>query len=76
MTEYLVKGTNFTDTGCKDLEVVETEMPSGIHTHLGLNNKAIYQRKAAFRYFNHAPEADRRFSVERTDIIDKLIAAV
>ena len=76
MTEYLVNWINYADVGYKDLDVAETEIPLGIRTHLGLNNKAIYQRKAAFRYFNHAPEADSRFSLERTDLIDKLKAAV
>ncbi len=49
--------------------------PRGIRTHLELN-KPIYQRTAAYGHFGRAPEADGGFSWERTDLADKLKAAV
>jgi S-adenosylmethionine synthetase len=49
--------------------------PRGIRTHLGMN-KPIYQRTAAYGHFGRAPEADGGFSWERTDLADKLKAAI
>ena len=49
--------------------------PRGIRTHLGLN-KPIYQRTAAYGHFGRAPEADGGFSWEKTDLADKLKAAI
>ncbi|MEM9755630.1 MAG: methionine adenosyltransferase [Pseudomonadota bacterium] len=49
--------------------------PRGIRTHLELN-RPIYQRTAAYGHFGRAPEADGGFSWERTDIAEKLRAAV
>ncbi|MEM6309645.1 MAG: methionine adenosyltransferase [Pseudomonadota bacterium] len=49
--------------------------PRGIRTHLSMN-KPIYQRTAAYGHFGRAPEADGGFSWEKTDLVDKLLAAV
>ena len=49
--------------------------PRGIRQHLGLN-KPIYQRTAAYGHFGREPDADGGFSWERTDLADKLSAAV
>ena len=49
--------------------------PKGIRTHLGLN-KAIYQRSAAYGHFGRQPDADGGFSWEKTDLVEKLRAAV
>ncbi|MCV2894550.1 methionine adenosyltransferase [Lentibacter sp. XHP0401] len=49
--------------------------PRGIRQHLSLN-KPIYERTAAYGHFGRAPEADGGFSWERTDLADKLKAAV
>ncbi len=49
--------------------------PRGIRTHLGLN-KPIYQRSAAYGHFGRQPDADGGFSWEKTDLVDKLKAAV
>ena len=49
--------------------------PRGIRQHLGLN-KPIYQRTAAYGHFGRAPEDDGGFSWERTDLADKLKAAL
>jgi S-adenosylmethionine synthetase len=48
--------------------------PKGIRTHLGLN-KPIYQKSAAYGHFGRQPEGDF-FSWEKTDLVDKLKAAV
>ncbi|MEQ6248727.1 methionine adenosyltransferase [Sulfitobacter sp. HNIBRBA3233] len=54
---------------CMDLS------PRGIREHLQLN-KPIYARTAAYGHFGRAPEADGGFSWERTDLAEKLKAAV
>ncbi len=48
--------------------------PRGIRTHLGLN-KPIYSQSAAYGHFGRQPEGDL-FPWERTDLVDKLKAAV
>jgi len=45
--------------------------PRGIRTRLGLN-KPIYQRTAAYGHFGRAPDAEGRFSWEKTDLADAL----
>jgi S-adenosylmethionine synthetase len=49
--------------------------PRGIRKHLQMN-KPIYQRTAAYGHFGRAPEEDGGFSWERTDLAEKLRAAV
>ena len=49
--------------------------PRGIREHLQMNNP-IYQRTAAYGHFGRAPEEDGGFSWERTDLAEKLRAAV
>ena len=49
--------------------------PRGIREHLQMN-KPIYQRTAAYGHFGRAPEEDGGFSWERTDLAEKLRAAV
>ena len=48
--------------------------PKGIRTHLGLN-KPIYKQTAAYGHFGRTAEGDA-FPWERTDLTDKLKAAV
>jgi S-adenosylmethionine synthetase len=48
--------------------------PRGIRTHLGLN-KPIYQRTAAYGHFGRKAEGDY-FSWEKTDLVDRLKAAL
>jgi S-adenosylmethionine synthetase len=48
--------------------------PKGIRTHLGLN-KPIYGPSAAYGHFGRTPEGDF-FPWERTDLVDKLKAAL
>ena len=48
--------------------------PKGIRTHLGLN-KPIYKQTAAYGHFGRTSEGDN-FPWERTDLVDKLKAAV
>jgi S-adenosylmethionine synthetase len=48
--------------------------PRGIRTHLGLN-KPIYSPTAAYGHFGRTPEGDL-FPWERTDLVDKLKAAL
>ena len=48
--------------------------PKGIRTHLGLN-KPIYKRTAAYGHFGRKAEGDG-FPWERTDLVDKLKAAI
>ncbi|MFZ2998450.1 methionine adenosyltransferase [Sphingobium sp.] len=48
--------------------------PRGIRTHLGLN-KPIYQPTAAYGHFGRKPDGDF-FPWEKTDLVDKLKAAV
>ena len=49
--------------------------PRGIRTHLNLN-QAIYARTAAYGHFGRTPDADGGFSWEKTDLADKIKAAV
>ena len=49
--------------------------PRGIRTQLDLN-KPIYARTSAYGHFGRAPDADGGFSWERTDLADKIKAAV
>ena len=49
--------------------------PRGIRERLQMN-KPIYQRTAAYGHFGRAPEEDGGFSWERTDLAEKLRAAV
>ena len=49
--------------------------PRGIRKHLDLN-KPIYARTAAYGHFGREPQADGGFSWEKTDLADKLKAAV
>jgi S-adenosylmethionine synthetase len=49
--------------------------PRGIRTQLDLN-KPIYARTAAYGHFGRAPDADGGFSWERTDLAEKIKAAV
>ncbi|MBY8822351.1 methionine adenosyltransferase [Sphingomonas colocasiae] len=48
--------------------------PRAIRTHLGLN-KPIYEKTAAYGHFGRTPEGDF-FPWERTDLVEKLKAAV
>jgi S-adenosylmethionine synthetase len=48
--------------------------PRGIRTHLGLN-KPIYEKSAAYGHFGRKAEGDY-FSWERTDLVERLKAAV
>src|SRR3546814_6196684 len=48
--------------------------PKGIRQHLGLN-APIYAKTAAYGHFGRTPEGDL-FTWERTDLVDKLKAAV
>jgi S-adenosylmethionine synthetase len=48
--------------------------PKGIRTHLGLN-KPIYKQTAAYGHFGRTAEGDS-FPWERTDLVDKLKAAL
>ena len=70
------------DTGTVSAEVLEKAIadtmdlsPRGIRQHLDLN-KAIYARTAAYGHFGREADADGGFSWERTDLADKLKAAV
>ncbi len=49
--------------------------PRGIRTQLGLN-KPIYQRSAAYGHFGRTPDAEGGFSWEKTDLVDRLKAAL
>ena len=49
--------------------------PRGIREHLQMN-RPIYQRTAAYGHFGRPPEADGGFSWEKTDLAQKLLAAV
>ncbi|PHS79242.1 MAG: methionine adenosyltransferase [Rhodospirillaceae bacterium] len=49
--------------------------PKGIRTHLELN-RPIYARTAAYGHFGRTPDSDGGFSWEKTDIADKIKAAV
>jgi S-adenosylmethionine synthetase len=49
--------------------------PRGIREHLGLN-KPIYARTSAYGHFGRAPDAEGGFSWEKTDLADKIKAAL
>ena len=49
--------------------------PRGIRKHLDLN-KPIYARTSAYGHFGRTPDADGGFSWEKTDLAEKLKAAV
>ncbi len=49
--------------------------PRGIRSHLNLN-QAIYARTAAYGHFGRTPDSDGGFSWEKTDLADKIKAAV
>lgn len=49
--------------------------PRGIRAHLDLN-KPIYARTSAYGHFGREPDAEGGFSWEKTDLVEKLKAAV
>jgi S-adenosylmethionine synthetase len=49
--------------------------PRGIREHLDLN-KPIFARTSAYGHFGREPEADGGFSWEKTDLADKIAAAL
>ena len=49
--------------------------PRGIREHLQLN-KPIYARTSAYGHFGRQPDAEGGFSWEKTDLVDKLKAAL
>ncbi|MBL8566960.1 MAG: methionine adenosyltransferase [Hyphomicrobiaceae bacterium] len=49
--------------------------PRGIRSHLELN-KPVYARTAAYGHFGREPDKDGGFSWEKTDVADKLKAAI
>jgi S-adenosylmethionine synthetase len=59
----------------KALGEVMSLSPRGIREHLKLN-KPIYARTSAFGHFGREPDAEGGFSWEKTDLVDKLKAAV
>ena len=69
-------GTGTVDEG--KIEAVIPQLvrltPKGIRTHLGLN-KPIYKQTAAYGHFGRTAEGDS-FPWERTDLVDKLKAAL
>jgi S-adenosylmethionine synthetase len=71
-------GTETNGIAAADLERVLPTLvkltPKGIRTHLGLN-KPIYGPTAAYGHFGRRPEGDR-FSWEKTDLVDRLKAAL
>ena len=71
-------GTETNNVTATRLEEVMPQLvrltPKGIRTHLGLN-KPIYSPTAAYGHFGRKPEGDL-FSWEKTDLVDRLKAAV
>ena len=59
----------------KALQEVMDLTPSGIRRQLDLN-KPVYARTAAYGHFGREPDADGGFSWEKTDLVDKLKAAL
>ncbi|MEP3889744.1 MAG: methionine adenosyltransferase [Hellea sp.] len=49
--------------------------PRGIRSHLNLN-QPIYARTAAYGHFGRTPDKDGGFSWEKTDLVDKIKAAL
>ena len=70
-------GTGEVDDAAVEMAIrgVMSLTPRGIREQLQLN-RPIYARTAAYGHFGRAPEADGGFSWERTDLVDKLKAAV
>ena len=58
-----------------DLGKVMDLSPRGIRTQLDLN-KPVYARTSAYGHFGRTPDAEGGFSWERTDLADKIKAAV
>ena len=56
-------------------ELVNGATPRAIREHLGLN-KPIYARTAAYGHFGRTPDKDGGFSWEKTDLVEKLRAAL
>ena len=71
----VVTGHVDTDKLEKVLMEVMNLTPRGIREHLQLN-KPIYARTSAFGHFGREPDAEGGFSWEKTDLVDKLKAAV
>ncbi|MDH5798035.1 MAG: methionine adenosyltransferase, partial [Paracoccaceae bacterium] len=70
-------GTGQADEG-KIATVLQSLMdlsPRGIREHLGLS-KPIYARTAAYGHFGRTPDNDGGFSWEKTDIADRIKAAL
>lgn len=75
---YIDLGEKSTALAAKLEEVIPTLMsltPRGIRSHLNLN-QPIYARTAAYGHFGRTPDADGGFSWERTDLADKIKAAI
>jgi S-adenosylmethionine synthetase len=62
------------ETAIQGIEELGRLTPRGIRTHLGLN-KPIYRKTAAYGHFGRKAEGDL-FPWERTDLVDKLKAAL
>ncbi len=62
------------ETAIQGIEALGKLTPRGIRTHLGLN-KPIYRKTAAYGHFGRKAEGDL-FPWERTDLVDKLKAAL
>ena len=70
-------------TGKIDPAILERELPKmiggatprAIREHLGLN-RPIYARTAAYGHYGREPDADGGFSLEKTDLVDRLKALV
>ena len=85
MHEGDVRGIHQADDGIvigSDGAVLETALgkvmdltPRGIRKHLDLN-RPIYARTAAYGHFGRTPDNEGGFSWERTDLADRIRAAV
>ncbi|MGC6331104.1 methionine adenosyltransferase [Rhizorhabdus sp. FW153] len=62
------------EAAIQGIEALGRLTPRGIRTHLGLN-KPIYRKTAAYGHFGRKAEGDL-FPWERTDLVDKLKAAL
>jgi S-adenosylmethionine synthetase len=67
-------GDDRIEQAIKNIKELGGLTPRGIRTHLGLN-KPIYQPSAAYGHFGRKAEGDF-FPWERTDLVDKLKAAL
>lgn len=75
---YIDMGEDNATLAARLEEVVPSLMdltPYGIRSHLNLN-QAIYARTAAYGHFGRTPESDGGFSWEKTDLVEKIKAAV